>query len=212
MPAEEQARAVDLEPVRGSRLPRGRALSRGELLALVATCKADPSPAGTRDAALLAVLYSGGLRRAEAVALMLEDFDTATGVLSIRSGKGGKGRTVPVRNGSRTALDAWLTVRGTEAGPLFHPTRKGGHIVRQAMSPDAVLKSLARRAEAAGIAMRFSPHDLRRTFAGDMLDAGADIATVRALMGHSSVDVTARYDRRGEQAKARAADLLHFPY
>jgi site-specific recombinase XerD len=80
------------------------------------------------------------------------------------------------------------------------------------MTPDAVLKALARRAAAAGIVARFSPHDLRRTFAGDMLDAGADIATVCALMGHSSVDVTARYDRRGEQVKARAAELLHFPY
>src|SRR5439155_10689840 len=199
MGAEEHARAVDLEPVGGSRLPRGRALGRGELLALVAACKADPSPAGARDAALLAVLYSAGLRRAEAVALALADLDPATGVLTVRHGKGNKARTVPVRNGAQAALAAWLEARGPEPGPLFLPVRKGGKLEPRAMTPDAVPKALARRARAAGTGARFSPHDLRRTFAGDMLDAGADIATVRALMGHSSVDVTARYDRRGEQ-------------
>lgn len=212
MSAEDQARAVDLEPVRGSRLPSGRALSRGELLALVAACKADPAPAGARDAALLAVLYSAGLRRGEAVGLELRDLDTEAGVLTVRHGKGNKARTVPVRNGARAALTAWLEVRGAEPGALFYPTRKGAHLVPRPMTPDAVLKALARRAAGAGIVASFSPHDLRRTFAGDMLDAGADIATVRALMGHSSVDVTARYDRRGEAVKARAAELLHFPY
>jgi len=212
MGAEDHARAIDLEPVRGSRLPRGRALDRGELLALVATCKADVTAAGARDAALLAVLYSGGLRRAEAVALTVQDFDPESGALTIRHGKGNKARLVPVRNGARTALVAWLAVRGIEAGALFLPIRRGGKIEAREMSPDAVLKALARRAKAAGIAASFSPHDLRRTFAGDMLDAGADIATVRALMGHSSVDVTARYDRRGERAKSQAAELLHFPY
>lgn len=212
MTAEDYHRAADIEPVRGKAHPRGRALSRGELLALVDTCKRDSAPAGARDAALVAVLYAAGLRRAEAVALNLEDFDPEAGVLVVRCGKGRKARTVPLRNGARRALMAWIEARGPEAGPLFYAGRRGGKLEARRLTPDAVLKLLARRATAAGIVARFSPHDLRRTFAGDMLDAGADISTVRELMGHASVTTTASYDRRGEQAKAKAAELLHFPY
>jgi site-specific recombinase XerD len=213
MDAETYQRASDLRNVRSERLPTGRALTKRELQKLFRACSKSAGPIGARDAALISVLYGGGLRRSEAVSLDLEDYNPETGELRIRAGKGRKERTVYARNGSKDALEAWLTVRGDEAGPLFWPADgRGRKLVNRRMSDQAVRLMLMRRAKQARISQHFSPHDLRRTFVSDLLEAGADMSVVQGMAGHSSIDTTARYDRRGEEAKRRAAELLHVPY
>jgi site-specific recombinase XerD len=210
MLADHYTRAADIDPVTGSTLPAGRALTSGEIAALMEACASDSTPAGARDAAMLALLRVGGLRRAEVCALDLADYNPADGMLVIR-GKRNKERTAYVANGAALALTDWLAVRGDDPGPLFCPVNKGGKMIARRMFPEAVFNMLKKRGEQAGVKY-FSPHDLRRTFAGDLLDAGADISTVQKLMGHASVTTTQRYDRRGEEAKRKAVELLHVPY
>jgi integrase/recombinase XerD len=211
--AEDFQRAADLEPVRGSRLPRGRALQPGEVRALFAACEDDDrekSAMAARDAAILALLYGSGLRRAEAVGLDIADYDRDGGTLKVR-GKGNKERLAHLGDASQAALEAWLSVRGFWAGALFVSINKGGKLGTGGMSGQAMLYIAKRRTVQASVAA-FSPHDLRRTFIGDLLDAGADLSTVQQLAGHAQIQTTARYDRRGEATKKRAAKLLHVPY
>lgn len=211
MSAEDYHRAADVGSIRGETVPAGRELSTGELLALVTACKADRTPAGVRDAAIIGLLYTGGLRRAEIVALDTDDCDADTGRLLVRAGKGRKQRTVFAQGGALRALLDWLALRGDEPGALFVPVNKGGRLTPRRLSAQAIYDLLKKRAGEAGV-KDFSPHDLRRTFVGEMLERGVDIATVASIAGHSSVDTTRRYDRRPEETKKKAAARLHFPY
>lgn len=210
MAAEDYDRAVDIESVRGTRLLRGRALSGEEIAALMDACTTDPTAVGVRDAAMLAILMVG-LRRSEVVNLDLKDFNLATLALTIRSAKGRKDRMNYLPSSAAMAVDDWLVIRGKVAGPLLYPLDKAKRIIPRRMSEQAVMSALQRRGEQAGVAP-FSPHDLRRTFISDLLDAGADLVTVSQLAGHASPSTTSRYDRRGEAAKRKAIDLLHVPY
>jgi len=209
--SDDYRRAADIEAVKGESIPPGRALSAGELKSLLAACRADETAAGARDAALIALLYGAGLRRSEAVALDVSDYDVTSGMLVVRHGKGNRDRVVYATNGAADALADWLGVRSEEAGPLFLPVNKGGVVGGHRLTGQAVLYILRRRALQGGVT-RLTPHDLRRTFISDLLDLGADISTVQRLAGHAQVSTTARYDRRGEVTKRRASELLHVPY
>ncbi|HSH80794.1 MAG TPA: tyrosine-type recombinase/integrase [Herpetosiphonaceae bacterium] len=211
MSAEAHDRATDLDGIKSSTLPRGRALSPGEIAALLRVCAEDPSPAGARDAGAIVMMGSAGLRRSEVVALELTDYDPVTHAVRVRGGKGSKDRETYLGSSAALTLDDWLQVRGTPAGPLFCPVGKGGRITVRPMTAQSLMEALQKRAKQASVP-HFSPHDLRRTFISHLLDAGADISTVQRLAGHANVQTTTRYDRRGEEAKRNASDLLHVPH
>jgi integrase len=210
MSTEEYGRATDIESVRGKSLLKGRALDTEEISALWNDCREDNSTLGARDAALLAVL-TVGLRRSEVTHLDLKDFKPRSRSLTIREAKGRKERIVYLPEAGVRAVQDWLLIRGKAPGALFYPLDKAQKIIHRRMSEQGVLRALQRRGEKAGVEA-FTPHDFRRTFIGNLLDAGADIVTVAKLAGHASPSTTSKYDRRGEAAKKRAVDLLDVPY
>jgi site-specific recombinase XerD len=111
----------------------------------------------------------------------------------------------------RNAMADSFVDREDTPGPLLVPINKGGNMTLRRMTDQAVYNMLNRRIEQAGI-KDFSPHDLRRTFISNMLDAGADLATVSKIVGHEEINTTAHYDRRPEEAKKKAQQLLTVPY
>jgi site-specific recombinase XerD len=211
MNGEDLARAVDVDSVAGTSLPAGRYVEDGEVRRLVAACLADDSPGGRRDAAVLAVLFVGGLRRAEAVALDVDDYEASSGHLTV-TGKGRRQRRTALPAGGRRAMAAWLEVRGfDENGPLFCPIDKAGRVTIRRLTTQAIYALVDRRSRKAGVS-HLSPHDGRRTFASDLFDAGVDAVQVQGLMGHASLITTGGYDRRPELARLAAVERLHFPY
>lgn len=206
IPPEDYAKAVDVSHLPESRVPKGRALEQQEISILMTSC-AGSRAADIRDRALIAILRGTGIRRKELVNLDLKDFKPDTGALSIRQGKGAKDRIVFLPEDAIALVNQWIEVRGEAPGALLHPVSKSDVVIARRMTPDAVMKILKRRGRSAGLDP-FSPHDFRRTFCSDLLEAGVDIVTVQKLAGHSSPVTTAKYDRRGEDTLRRAVQKL----
>jgi len=201
---DDADRAADaLTSFSGSRPPAGRHIDRGEMAALFAALAADDAKAARRDAAVFA-LMAVGMRRAEVAGLDLGSIDQQTWHVQI-AGKGGKIRRVHLSNGARLAVEHYLASRGSEPGALFQ-ARHG-----QRMTAQAMRLALQRRCRAACIAA-VSPHDFRRTFAGEALSRGIDLPTVQAIMGHERPQTTSRYDRRPEQTRMQAMEAVCIPY
>lgn len=211
IPSDDYNRAVELEPIRGQRIPPGRALPARELEKMFEACARDRRPPGRRDAALLAVLYQAGLRCCEAIALQMGDYDPSTGALRVM-GKGNKQDVVYLDDGGCRALDAWLLVRGAEPGPIFCRMARWRKMhPRLGLTARAVAYIVVERATAGGV-VDVSPHDLRRSLISDLLDDGVDLAAVQRVARHASPATTARYDRRGERTKREAARRVRVPF
>ena len=207
---DDYQRIGDVRAVPGSRLPAGRALNRHDLEDLFLAC-ADGTPAGARDAALLVLLFSAGLRRSEAAALPLLSLDREAWAVRV-VGKGNREREVPLRGGACQALEAWLARRGASPGYLVCRVTRGSVIIPDGpLSASAIRQRLRVRTLRAGLEA-CTPHDLRRTFVTHLLDAGIDLNVVRRLAGHAQVQTTARYDRRDDRAGERAVERLQTPF
>lgn len=204
----DYTKATDLPNVKASGELRGRALSEDEVNSLIESCLSKRTPLDLRDAAIIAILRIGGIRRQELAQLTLCDLDIGSG-LNIRHGKGGKPRIVYLTTEALQIVEDWLVVRGREPGALICPVNKGGRVELRhfASDGDGIYKLVRERANKAGV-KRFSPHDFRRTFCSDLFDTETDLFTVQELAGHVSSSTTAKYDRRGESRKRQAVQRL----
>ena len=181
---------LDLSP---SKLPRRlpRVLTLAEVEQLLAA--PDPStPEGTRDRAMLELMYASGLRVSETVGLALSDIDLAHEVVRC-VGKGNKERVVPVGTQAVRALRVYLAqvrprlVRARPTQALF-VSRLGRPLTRQ-----GCWKLIRRHARRAGITRPVTPHMLRHSFATHLLERGADLRAVQEMLGHASLSMTQIY-------------------
>lgn len=216
IPEDDYRKLADIEAIRGSKDDTedelmGRALTIGELTAIIGSCATDETLAGVRDAAIIALGYGLGLRRAEVAKLQLSHYNREKSTIVVRSGKGNKSRTLPIDNGARDALEDWIEIRGSEAGPMFYGVNRGGNVSSRRLNVRAVDELFEKRAAQANISDAHF-HDLRRTFISDLLDKGVDVATVAKLAGHSDPRTTLRYDRRKMETRRKAVRTLHVPY
>ncbi len=204
-------RTVTVDPTQGVSMPRFAAklpelLSREEIERLIAAPGMDTA-AGQRDTALLELMYATGCRVSEALDLDVSSLHLDRGLVLLR-GKGDKERFVPVGVMAMRALTRWLqdgrrTLCRTAAGPVFVNLR-GKRLTRQ-----GIYGQLRTHAAAAGIGRVISPHKLRHSFATHLLQGGADLRSVQALLGHADISTTQIYTHVSNAHVRDAYDRHH---
>ena len=168
----------------------------------------DTTPAGLRDRAMLHVLYATGLRVSELVGLSVNSVQLEVGYLIAR-GKGDKERLVPLGRRAVAEVRAWLArgrpalLRGRSSRALFLGPR-GTALTRQ-----GVWKLMRRHALAAGIRKPLSPHKLRHSFATHLVERGADLRVVQAMLGHADLATTQIYTHVDARRLRTVYDAAH---
>jgi len=177
--------------VKGMRYPP-EVLRKGEVISILNACSRCPT--GTRDRAMIALLWRTGLRVSEMLALRPGDVDPDCNTVRVLHGKGDKDRVVGVDDHTLDLIAHWLTVRAAKGidgrAPLFctlKGTKLWGTHVRG---------MLKRRAVRAGVERRVTPHQFRHTYACELVNEGVSIAAIQEALGHASIVMTATYLRR----------------
>jgi site-specific recombinase XerD len=201
---------VPIDPFAGIKGPKQTQklvtpLTDDELRALIATCttpshRADEPLHHRRDEAIIRLMFETGIRIGETIALHVGDVDLGTGRVTVRRGKGGRGRVIPIGATTGAALNAYLNLREdhrcADSPALWLGERGTG------FGYDGLSRALRRRAQLAGIS-GFHPHKLRHTAAHRWLAAGGSESGLMAIAGWTRTDMLIRYTRA--HASERAA-------
>eukprot|EP00112_Aurelia_sp_Birch-Aquarium-sp1_P003625 Seg14081.2 transcript_id=Seg14081.2/GoldUCD/mRNA.D3Y31 product="Tyrosine recombinase XerC" protein_id=Seg14081.2/GoldUCD/D3Y31 len=155
-----------------------------------------------RDAAILELFYSSGMRLSELVALDVKDIDVLSDCVKVL-GKGNKERIVPIGSYAMRAIQKYRQVAQQHDGALFISK------LRKRLSTRSVGKLLKKYLDASSIAINITPHKLRHSFATHLLDNGADLRSVQALLGHASLSTTQIYTHVTKERLKDAYDEAH---
>jgi len=188
--------------------PLPKTLSREAVAALVEAPDVT-TPRGLRDRTLLELLYASGLRATECLALRIRDVNRSAGYLQAM-GKGRKERLVPIGAEALAWVDRYLAVArpallgpGRES-PLLFVNPRG-----RALSRQSLWQLVLRAARRAGLKQRVSPHTLRHCFASHLLEGGADLRAVQAMLGHADIATTQIYTHLPSSTIRRMYDAFH---
>ena len=160
---------------------------------------------GARDAAMIELFYSSGLRISELAKLPLRDVSLDEGAIRVR-GKGSKVRLVPLGARAMARIRAWIAIRSGENAhddTLFIGARG------RRMSRSSIWLIIKRYARAANISQNVTPHMLRHTFATHLLDNGADLRAVQEMLGHSDIATTQIYTHVSSERLGKAHRAFH---
>lgn len=186
-------RAGEHPPNYGLKLP-AEILTAAEVGQLMKAC-GRRGPAGIRNRAVIVVLWRGGLRSAEALALELRDIDEAAGTLTIRHGKGNRRRVVGLDPPAFAVVEQWLNVRrriGVPRGAPVFCTITNGNLGRP-LGAAYWREAIKRLGVKAGIEKRVHSHGLRHTHAVELMREGVPLLVISRQLGHSSLSITQRY-------------------
>lgn len=164
--------------------------------------KRDAVWAPARDAAILEMFYSTGMRLSELVALNVEDIDTYTETVRVL-GKGSKERICPVGSKALEAVQRYRMQAGVHAGALFLSK------LRRRITGQAVGDVITKYWQASGLPIHLTPHKLRHSFATHLLNNGADLRSVQELLGHASLSTTQIYTHVTTQRMKEVYDAAH---
>jgi site-specific recombinase XerD len=156
-----------------------------------------------RDRAILEVLYASGIRRAEVASLDLADVDLERRIMRV-TGKGNKQRTVLINEAAADAMRAYLGYRPRTADAAFFIGRRG-----ERLGVRAVWEIVKTIEKLSGLVVHATPHVMRHSFATHLLENGADIMTIKELLGHESLATTQIYTNVSVEHMRKTYDAAH---